>query len=192
MLGECALHVEEHDLVRRRGEPFELGVVALEQPIRQAGNELGLPVVVIAPRLGRIEQGLLRRVLLDLDEVRQRLADRGDRLEVGRRLGRVTRVTGHDHDDRRSVGRLGQPRRRRGVATQRDQGQLARRGLRDPMEGIEDALSLRGRPRDRSAGDLRSDLVQAEREVRHDPEVAAAATKRPEQVGVLVARRSSD
>ena len=38
----------------------------------------------------------------------------------------------------------------------------------------------------------RADLVQAELELGDDPEVAAAAAQRPEQVGVLVVARPGD
>ena len=54
------------------------------------------------------------------------------------------------------------------------------------------AFGLRRRPGDRPAGDLRPDLVETERELGHDAEVAAAAPQRPEQLGVLVARRAGD
>ena len=74
----------------------------------------------------------------------------------------------------------------------RHQRQLSRRRLGDATEGVEDALGLRCRPRYGPPGDLRPDLVQAERELGDHAEVAAPATQRPEQLGVLVARCACD
>ena len=97
------------------------------------------------------------------------------------------------HRDRRSeVELVADDRQRRDRAEPDDGPELVGRvGYEVPIEA-EDIRGVVGRPEDRTGSDGRTDRVQGESERADDAEVPAAASQRPEQVGVLVGRRSDD
>ena len=88
---------------------------------------------------------------------------------------------------------------RRGEGFVVGNGQTARRPARSRRAASEPARgtrAVRGRLPDRpdadGRGDGRAEREELELELRHDPEVAAAATEAPEQVGMLVGARVDD
>ena len=68
---------------------------------------------------------------------------------------------------------------------------VGRVGDEVPVEA-QDVGRVLGRPEDRSGHDSRAEWVQREPERADDAEVPAAASQRPEQVGVVVGRRPHD
>jgi hypothetical protein len=84
--------------------------------------------------------------------------------EIGRQTGERRRSLPLGYQGRELVGAVGDP---------------------IPVEA-QDARSVIERPEDRAGVDLRPERIETELELRRDPEITAASTKTPEEVGVLL------
>src|SRR6266508_1434101 len=112
--------------------------------------------------------------------------------EDGIRDGHVTGVQtcalpiSHLHaGDGLAVPLLGNERGRRCQPDDDGSGEFAWRRFGEIPVGLQHIAGPIGAPGDQPAGDGRADLMQAEREPGDDPEVAATASDRPEQVLVV-------
>ena len=134
--------------------------------------------------LGFSDQPVDARVRHRHRHVDERRGDVAERLEGRLAVGRV--VPGpHEHDGQRHrADQLGRDERcgRKGHQ-ERDRAQLLGGAGGDRHEAAQDLLGRRHEQR--TAEDL-ADRVELELEAGHDAEVAAAATDRPEEVGVRI------
>ncbi len=181
----------EDDGERQRGGDVEGGVPERgEVLVRQAGEELGLPVLVQPLGFHRVEHRLLGRVGLRTDEVEDRLPKGTERCEVGFGVGPA--VADEQPGDGLEVPFLRDERCGRREPDDRRCCQLAGSGRGEfPVYG-EYVVRLVGAPGGEATGDGGADLVQPEGEAGDDAEVAATAAQRPEQIRVLGPVRRPD
>ncbi len=186
--GQGPAQVDEDVLGQRRRRRLRVRDQGVDGLRGQPGEEVAAPVVVHAAGVPRVDQLLDRGVGHRLDEVHGRGAEG---LHRGQQPGALVETAGpaeHDPDGRLPPGRL-RDEVGRGRGHERDAGAERVGGVRHEVAPELDHLAgevpgVEQHP----AEHRRTDLVQAERELRDDAEVAAAPTQRPEQVGVLVPR----
>ena len=143
-----------------------------------------------APRVqSAVEQALHHRVRHDADEVGDRVAEVLERLHQRAALLGLAGVHGDDRDDRLAVHRLGKERRGRSGREVDQRGHLVRQLARPVAVEPQDLFGAVARKEDRAGQQHRSDGMQPVLQRGRDPEVPAAATQAPEQLGVLVLAR---
>ena len=147
----------------------------------------------MARRIVGVEDGLCLDVGHRPAEVHERCSQLAERPERGHPVVRRAREHAEDRRERGAVERRVEGVERRDVPEHRDRADVAGRvrghELLVPAQHV-----VRGRERveDVREGHLRPDRVEAELEGRHDPEVPAAATQAPQQLGSLGRARPDD
>ena len=164
----------------------------VDDRVGQAGEVRGLPVVVPAVRDGVVDAALMVDVQRGSDQVHERCSELAERTDGTLTVLDGSGVAAGHRDGRPEVQLVVDDRQRRDRAEPDDGPELVGRvGDEVPVEA-QDVGRVLGRPEDRSGHDGGADWVQREPERADDAEVPAAASQRPEQVGVVVGRRPHD
>ena len=151
---------------------------------------MGLPVVTPAREHAGVEHHLVGEVRLAHDEVGGGFDQPTERRE--RLLARVeVPAVARDEDQHVGVPELGRHPVQGGCrACDRVHRELVGGRGDDVAVEVEDLARLALRVEQRTGEDFGAEPVKPDVEPGHDPEVAAAAARRPEQVGILVGGRA--
>src|SRR5262245_32934023 len=161
----------------------------VDEVVAEFWEERGLPVVVPPVEDRRVERALESYVRHGPDQVEEgspRCAERTEHLlTVLDRPG----VAGADHHHRAPVQMLGDGRQRWRGAKPHDRAEFVWSVAYEVAVEAKDLRGVRRVPEDGPGEGRGPDRVEAELERGDDAEIAAAASQRPEQVGVLVLGR---
>ncbi len=175
----------EKDLALRRRQLPDVRDDGVEEPVLERREIVGLPVIAGAGGEQRVEGLLPGDVRLDADVFAQGGAELAQRLDERLTLLRVARIDQRERDDLLAVDLLGEERQRRRLAQDGPHGELVRRLGDEFAVLLQHRLRLGDRVHDESAQHVGADRVESELEAGDHAEVAAAASERPEEVGVL-------
>ncbi|MDT4830473.1 hypothetical protein FQZ97_639380 [compost metagenome] len=164
----------------------------IDGPLIDAWQVVRLPVVAPSLGLRGVEQALHLRVGPARHDVGHRPAKRAQRCDQCFSLFDLAGVADEDGHDRLAVHLLREPGGRRRDPQNRHAGQFARGLCAERTVGVENLPGVVAAPCDRTAQDFGADGKEPVLEGGDDAEVAAAAAQRPEQVLVLVRRRTQD
>ncbi len=170
----------------RRGGDDHVGGARAEAVHRLVGQLVHVLHRPVVPEAGGIVEHALELGVGDRGDhlaVRLELEQRGDQLAQLRLATRIGREQSHRE---RPLQRLGHELLGRSGDVQDPSAELVRRAVLDQVavapHNLGTALRAEQHQRDRELGEL----GEAEGELGRDPEVAAAAVQRPEQLGVLL------
>ncbi len=190
--GDGATHVEHRRV--RAGRAGGVGVIGDDGDcvVGEAGEARRLPVVVPPVEDGVVEAALEGDVRRGCEQVSERRPEPAEGPHRTLAVVHGTGVAAGDRDGRPPVQGLGDDRQWGDGAEPDDAAELVRRfGGEVPVEA-QHVGGVVGRPEDGPGHHGRADGVEREPERGDDAEVAAAASERPEQIGVFVGGRPDD